>query len=256
MGLCLVDDMTERNRRRWLWGANAALVLAILGTGLAALAPLEAPAPSKAAPGPAAAQAAPEERVEPFEAYAAICQRNLLEPLFDAPPAPAAAAAMPGVRLMGTAIEPGFCYGLFRNALGEPKMVGVGESIEGAEVVAVAEQSVTLKFGGRTITLPVEKEPTPATTPAGAAGGRRNPFTPGRVVPPRSPAMPAAPVTPPVPGMPVAPGTPAGGTPASAPAPTGETPPAPPLVPPGTIPGNVLAPVPGVTPAAPQGTAE
>ena len=57
---------------------------------------------------------------------------------------------------------------------GESKMVGIGESIEGAEVVAVTGQSVTLKFGGRTVTMPVEK-------PGAAAG----PAPAGQVAPQR-----------------------------------------------------------------------
>ena len=157
--------MTERNRKRLLWGVNAGLALGILAAAGLALAPLEPSVTCDPPPAPASTVAAAETHLAPLDAYDVISRRDLSGPLFDTAAAAASAppAPMPPIRLTGTAVEPGFCYGFFCNTKGESKMVGIGESIEGAEVVAVAEQSVTLKFGGRTITMPVEK-------PAGAAG--------------------------------------------------------------------------------------
>lgn len=216
--LLLVTGMTERNRKRLLWAVNAVLALAILASGGLALAPLGPSVRDAPAPAPAPAVAAAETPPVPLDAYDVICQRDLRGPLFDtAAPQAAPAAPMPPFHLTGTAVEPGFSFGLFRNSQGESKMVGVGESIDGAELVAVTEQAVTLKFGGRSVTMTVEKEGTSTgATPAGPGipVGRRPP----RLVPRVGPEAPFGGAAVPGTAVPAALPGPASASPATAPA--------------------------------------
>ena len=98
----------------------------------------------------------------PLDAYAVIHRRNLRAPLYDpkvvikkkAPPKKPRFRA----RLVGAVVEPGFTYGIFRTDSGRDKLVSVGDTVEGAELTAIAEGSATLKFHGELITLQVPKK--------------------------------------------------------------------------------------------------
>jgi hypothetical protein len=104
----------------------------------------------------AADRAKPPE-VKPLAYYAVIHQRNLLKPIFDET---AAAKAPPKleVTLEGTALEPGFTYGMFRTKDGRVKFVSVGQTIEGAELLSVTSGQATLRYQGQEITLTAEKD--------------------------------------------------------------------------------------------------
>lgn len=99
-------------------------------------------------------------QVGPLKAYAVIYRRDLRKPLFDPKPVIPLTIEPPrpklAVRLVGTAVEPGFTYGLFRTKSGRTELVSVGQKIEGAEVVSVGDGTATVKFAGELITLKVE----------------------------------------------------------------------------------------------------
>lgn len=111
----------------------------------------QAPTPSSG-PNPCASQPANLDR------YALIWQRELRKPIFDAPPAAAASRPQLALKLLGTVVEPGYTYGMFTTAKGEQQLVGVGQRIDGAEVKSIEDGSVTVLFGGETLTLKVEKD--------------------------------------------------------------------------------------------------
>lgn len=99
-------------------------------------------------------------QVGPPELYAVIYERNIRKLLFDPKPIKPVKVEPPKpkltIRLIGTAVEPGFTYGLFQTKSGESKLVSVGQKIDGAEVTAVGEGTATVKFHGELITLKVE----------------------------------------------------------------------------------------------------
>jgi len=94
--------------------------------------------------------------------YAVVYERNLLAPLYDAAPAAVVAREAPPprleVRLEGTAVEPGFTYALVRTKDGKTRFVSVGQTVAGAEVVAIGNGQATFSLGGRQVVLKVEKK--------------------------------------------------------------------------------------------------
>jgi len=152
--------LTHRGRRRLLLATNAALAAAILACAAAAvLVPLDAEAPRDNGRAGAPTTAPAVGAVGPRSAYAVIYGRDLRKPLHDAPP-PGPAPAPPKPKflamLVGTAVEPGFTYGVFRTAGGQDKLVSPGERIEGAELVAVRDGQADIRFNGEIITLKVQ----------------------------------------------------------------------------------------------------
>lgn len=97
--------------------------------------------------------------------YASIYTRPLRKPLYDPTPGAIVAAAkaepkFTGV-LTGTIIEPGFTFATFRVPGGEEKVVPVGQSVEGAEVLAITQGEVRIRFNDKEITLKANVEAAP-----------------------------------------------------------------------------------------------
>lgn len=94
--------------------------------------------------------------------YAVLWQRDLLRPLYDPKPVEVVKKEPPPpkleVTLEGTAVEPGFTYGLFKVKGGDIKFVSPGQSVGGAEVLAIGNGEARLLFHGREITLKVKAE--------------------------------------------------------------------------------------------------
>lgn len=156
-----MNALSHRDRKRLLWAIDAALATAIAACVACVWLPLETGVVPDAGPVPPLASAPAAGALPlPPDAYAVIYQRNLRLPLFDAPasaPTLAVAPPMP-VRLKGTILEPGFCYAVFERTNGESRMVGVGESVDGVEVVAIAAASITVRYNGQLAALAVDKE--------------------------------------------------------------------------------------------------
>jgi len=152
----------RKQKRLWLL-VSFVLGLAIVACLCAAALPVSMAEPARRQDGAADDRTAPDGDVTgPLSDYADIWQRDLRKPLHD--PKPVAKAAKPApkpklaVRLMGTVLEPGFTYAMLRGKSGETKFVGVGQSLDGAEVVEVAVSSATVRFHGDLITLKIESE--------------------------------------------------------------------------------------------------
>jgi len=96
------------------------------------------------------------------DAYAIIHSRHYDKPLYDSKPVVAEKKPPPkpklNAKLVGTALDPGFTYGFFRDSHGQTKMIGVGQTIEGAKVLEIKRESAVVEFHGDTLTLIVEKE--------------------------------------------------------------------------------------------------
>jgi len=150
-----------RQQRRILTGLSGALAMSLLAVVLLWALPLDLPrtdpgavmqpatAPSAQAPGP-------------LEGYAIIWQRDLQQPLFDIkPPVTAPAAPALRVQLLGTAIDPGFTYGIFQTAAGESKLLSIGQSIEGATIVAITADSAVLRRDQQEFHLNVVRKENP-----------------------------------------------------------------------------------------------
>lgn len=95
--------------------------------------------------------------------YAVIYQTDLRKPLFDPTPVVAAPAAPPPkprleAVLTGTAVDPGSTFGIFRTKSGDTRLVEVGQSVDGAEVIGIEEGKATVKFHGDILVLTVGKE--------------------------------------------------------------------------------------------------
>jgi hypothetical protein len=157
-----VVAMNLRTQKRLLVALNAVLAAGVLASAGPLLLPLEVEAPvarkdvtRQAATGPAA-------KTTPLSDFAVIHARDLKKPLFDvvatAAPPPDVPKPQLTVTLVGTAVEPGFTYGLFRLKSGEVKIVERGQTIEGAEVTEVSEDSATVRFHGELITLKAERK--------------------------------------------------------------------------------------------------
>lgn len=95
---------------------------------------------------------------------------DLRRPLYDVPPPPPPIAAPPppppplNVRLAGTVVEDGHSRAILLNAEGKMEFRRVGERSGDAEVVAIEQDRVTLRYHGEPVVLKIER-------PASAGGG-------------------------------------------------------------------------------------
>ena len=135
---------------------NAALAACLVAVAAAAFAP---PDDVRAAPLQRRQPVQPssgEDPIGPLESYSAVWQRSLRNPLFDAPPPKEAAKpppSPPNVRLVFTAVEPGAGMATFRTAAGELRTVSIGESIDGAVLLEVTQNSAILQVSGEKVTM-------------------------------------------------------------------------------------------------------
>ncbi len=137
----------------------ACIVAAVALALLADVEAPEAPPPFHAAPLPAQCVPIIDEG---DQAYSAIYQSNLRQPLFDAPAAATTATVAASVtlsmRLVGTVLEANYSYAVFRGGAGEVATLAVGESQGGICVLSVGDGNAVVRFGGRSVTLSVGKE--------------------------------------------------------------------------------------------------
>jgi hypothetical protein len=152
----MVTVMTWRNQRLLLFSAAAALVAAALFLlAWALFLPLDRGDERDAARKKTQPDMATTRKMEPLGAYAVIYQRDLRKPLFDSEAAKVDTPSPPPltVTLKGTVVEDGFSYAILRGKGGDEKLLRVGDSLEGAEVIAIAEGEATVRFHDQNITL-------------------------------------------------------------------------------------------------------
>ena len=153
--------MTLRNKRRLLWICSVTLAAAGLASAVALVAaPVAGPADGAAVAGGTGglpASAPPPAKKPPLSAYEAASRRNFLQPLFDTPVA-GQAALKPAVKLVGTIIEKDQSVAMLKAKDGQVRWAPVGEVVDGAEVVEIAADSVTVRFADQTFILKVESQ--------------------------------------------------------------------------------------------------
>ena len=143
---------------------------------IAAIAPLDHAEISPAAKITAKPHATTAPSLSDFEPIFAM---DLRKPLVDPPKTDPAADALTedsplSVRLSGTIIEPGRSVAIFSTGLTKTTIRQVGQEINGAEVVSIESDTVTLRYQGQLRQLKLEKSPVvPAplsSTPSSADG--------------------------------------------------------------------------------------
>lgn len=156
--------MTLRHRKRLLDAVNV-LLLAALGVMVAwaALSPVPRDLPEAgAAPNDDPAGTARDDRLPPLAKYAAVYARDLRKPLYDPEPVEKVEESEPTpplrIELTGTVVEPGYTYAFFRTRSEPAAMANVGDTVDGAEVVEIASDSVTVRWHGDLKTLRAKEE--------------------------------------------------------------------------------------------------
>ena len=157
----------------WLIAALAAAG-ALLAVYAAAKMPLATVAvDTQPAPHLPTTRAAPRDRaLPPLASFAPAWRLHLRRPLVD-PPAPvrlasskAAKRARPGIRLIGTIVDGKQSKGLFITGLSQIELKSVGQTVAGATIVAIDDNTATLTSAGDSFTLKRERTP---FDPTGAA---------------------------------------------------------------------------------------
>lgn len=164
--------MTLHQARICLWGLAAFLVFAatlILYWGT------RAPLGIGDAPGPEVfqkdlRQTPRKEALPPLKEFDSFSRLDLRPALFDAPPPPpadpkpvAAPKRPPPInfKLTGTILEPENSYALFLNPKGVVEFKKTGETIEGAEVLEISPDKVTVLYQEERIVMKIETNVNP-----------------------------------------------------------------------------------------------
>jgi hypothetical protein len=162
--------MNTRQLNIAIWATAAVLAcgaVAVLAIGL--FAPLQSPGADSASGAGAPAASQPASAAMPsMGSLDAVLNRRLRVALTDAPaaaaaaiaPATPAAAASPALVLVGTI---GQSLAMIRTADGTVAVKGVGEQVDGADVLAIRPTQIDVRIGGKTVTLEkrVETNDTP-----------------------------------------------------------------------------------------------
>jgi hypothetical protein len=161
--------MRTTRLRSTLWLTTALGAAGAIAALFAAFSlPLQTPEPSSSTLSrtPTSAPAAAIASLPPLESFEPAWRLPLRRPLVDPPPTtpalPAAAAAKPAappVRLVGTIIDARHPRGVFVTGLATVEVKGVGESVGGAKILAVDDNTATLAYNDDTVTLRREKAP-------------------------------------------------------------------------------------------------
>jgi len=163
--------MSARQLNTILWSLATLLACAALGVlAIGVLMPLQpSPAATATSVGKAAAAGANTTAIPSVESFEPVLNRSLRIALNDAGPAaaraapaaaPATTAPAPSLVLVGTI---GKSLAMIKTPDGNVALAGVGEQINGADVLAIRPTQVDVRIGGKTVTLeiPAETNDTP-----------------------------------------------------------------------------------------------
>jgi hypothetical protein len=103
---------------------------------------------------------------------------DLRRPLVDRPAPPpviniasdASAAGAPSIQLVGTIIEQGHSMALISGTSGKIQLKAVGESVDGAEITAIADDGLTVKWNGAETRVPLRRASGTAAAPVSQPG--------------------------------------------------------------------------------------
>jgi hypothetical protein len=160
--------MTIRRKRELLWTTAAiAAGVAVIVVALAATTALDLPDSGAAAAGstiaPAGVQIGSADDIPSIDDLATVWSIDLGHDVVATGPAPTADAASapppPDLHVIGTIIEPGHSLAMLIGPAGKTLFIGVGEQFQGATIVAINNDSVTVEIAGARSVLKVEKPP-------------------------------------------------------------------------------------------------
>ncbi len=105
----------------------------------------------------------------PLSSFQSVWGLDLRRPLYDQPAAPVAAARRPAVKrgpplrvkLAGTVVEPGRSMAMFITKAGKVELKAIGERVDGAEVLDITQENVSMRYSGRTVDLKLQKKGQP-----------------------------------------------------------------------------------------------
>lgn len=159
--------MNTRQSRLALWGVSTVLGTATVVLLLAGwLWPYDLP---QITTGMSADTSAGRSSSDPaalpaLSTFEPIWRLNLQRPLYDAPPsAVAKQSATPkprslNIKLAGTVVEPGKSMALFTTSTGKMELKGIGDDIDGARLLDIVLDRVSVQYRGKTIDLVLEKK--------------------------------------------------------------------------------------------------
>lgn len=151
--------MNIRTTRHLLWAVAAAMAASALAVGAAGfLCNFDLHGSMSTPRGRVRSERAGAAALPPLAAFEPLWDLDLRRPLFDpAPvqPAPLATVAPPtlSVRLVGTVTEVGHSQALLMTPEGKLEIRGIGEQSGGAEILAIDEAGITVRFAGQTLVL-------------------------------------------------------------------------------------------------------
>jgi type II secretory pathway component PulC len=101
-----------------------------------------------------------DSKAPPLADFQRLLTRNLRQPLYDpaavsTPPIPAPAKPSLDVKLAGTIIEPGHSKAMLITRDGKTELKGVGQKCGEAEILAIDEKRVVIRFNGDAVELRV-----------------------------------------------------------------------------------------------------
>ena len=100
------------------------------------------------------------QQIPPLSAFDTVVRLDLRRPLSDVAVLEEKNIAPPPVRLTGTIVEPGEgnSKAIFQTNDGQIELKSVGDKAGGADILEINEESVTLLYHGRKITLQRQQE--------------------------------------------------------------------------------------------------
>ena len=156
-----------RSRRRLLVCLNIVLATGLVGCVICAFVfPPELEPVSTNILQPQVLLLEPDEdkKTKPLSHYAAIYKLDLRKSLFErtkrAVPKLSTSLKNSKLVLLGTIVESGYEYGLFRTK-GKNRVIPVGNDIDGVKLMTVEDGLVTLKLRGEVVPLKMKKEKKP-----------------------------------------------------------------------------------------------
>jgi hypothetical protein len=163
--------MTTRTARHLLWTTTTiATGGAVLAVALAVTMPVDLPDRNTSAAGPSTLPShrnGSSDDIPSFADLAKVWSIDLGHDVVATAPPPDADAAIAqppsDLHVIGTVVEPGHSLAMLIGPAGKATFLGVGDQFQGATIVAIAVDSVTVEISGSRSILKIEKPPAPET---------------------------------------------------------------------------------------------
>ena len=156
----MVNVMSDRRIRRVLHIGSAVSIGGAVGVFVWSLTPIQEAGPAEPRPSPQREALLPQRALRDRPALAsfeAVWDLDLQRPLRDVPVAEESEPAPPPIRLAGTLIDRSQTMGVFLTSGGRQEIKGVGQVVEGVEVLSIREDGATVRYQGRILELALAK---------------------------------------------------------------------------------------------------